>query len=200
MFLALRSEARSGVATITISSAPISVALTQGVQTCGRSTITQGVDLAHRVEHRFVGVGRRVVVAVQHRRRGEERQMIAALDQQAVEQHVVETFRRRQRVGDALAGLVVEVETRRAERQIEIDDRRVDLQLFGDAPADIVRERREPTPPRAPTKATTRPIGAASGIEIEAGDHFDQMQRIERRDQIFDWRRGASVRDRARRR
>ena len=42
-FLALRSEAKSGVATITMSSAAIRVALTQGAQQCGRSTITQGV-------------------------------------------------------------------------------------------------------------------------------------------------------------
>ena len=44
MLLALRSEARSGVATITISSELISVALIHGVQLCGRSTTTQGVD------------------------------------------------------------------------------------------------------------------------------------------------------------
>ena len=44
MFLALRKLARSGVATITISSAAIRQALLQGVQTCGMSMITQGVD------------------------------------------------------------------------------------------------------------------------------------------------------------
>ena len=43
----------------------------------------------------------------------------------------------------------------------------------------------EPAPPRAPTKAMTRPIGRGAGIEIKAGDHFDQLQRRQRRHQIF---------------
>ena len=68
--------------------------------------------LAHRIDHRFIGFRRRVIFAFQRGRRGEQRQMIAALDQQAVEQHIVEAFRRRQRVGDALAGLVVEIQAR----------------------------------------------------------------------------------------
>jgi hypothetical protein len=88
--------------------------------------------------------------------------MLARLEQQTIEQHVVEPFGRGERVGDALARLFVEIEARRAERQVEIDDRRVDVKAVGDAPADIVRSVDEPTPPRAPTKATTRPIGAAS--------------------------------------
>ena len=113
MFLALRREARSGVATITISSAAIRQALIQGDQACGRSTTTQGVDLAHRVDHRLIGFRRGVIVAFQRGRRGEQRQMVAALDQQAVEQHIVQPFRRGQRVGDALAGFVVEVQARR---------------------------------------------------------------------------------------
>ena len=43
----------------------------------------------------------------------------------------------------------------------------------------------EPAPPRAPTKATTRPIGRGVGVQIKAGDHFDQLQRRQRRHQIF---------------
>ena len=43
----------------------------------------------------------------------------------------------------------------------------------------------EPAPPRAPTKAMTRPIGCGAGIQIKAGDHFDQLQRRKRRHQIF---------------
>ena len=43
----------------------------------------------------------------------------------------------------------------------------------------------EPAPPRAPTKATTRPDGRGAGIQIKTGNHFDQLQRRQRRDQIF---------------
>ena len=42
MFLVLRRLARSGAATIRISSAPISVRLAQPVHTCGTSSTTHG--------------------------------------------------------------------------------------------------------------------------------------------------------------
>ena len=60
MFLALRKEARSGVATMTISSAASSVWRAHGVQACGRSRTTQGVDAAHLVDHAFIGRRRRL--------------------------------------------------------------------------------------------------------------------------------------------
>ena len=43
---------------------------------------------------------------------------------------------------DALAGFVVEVQAHRAEGQVQVDDGGVDVQLLGDAPADIVRQGR----------------------------------------------------------
>jgi hypothetical protein len=94
--------------------------------------------LAHRVNHRLIGFRHRIIVALQRRRRGEQRQMLAALDQKAVQQHVVQALRRGQRIGNALAGLVVEIQAQGAERQVEIHDGGVDVQFLGDAPADIV--------------------------------------------------------------
>ena len=73
--------------------------------------------------------------------------------------------RARQRVGHALARLFVEVEAARSEGQVEIDDGRVDLELVGDAPADIVRERRgADAAAAADERDTIRPMGAASGL------------------------------------
>ena len=117
-------------------------------------------DLAHGIEHGFIGAGLGIVDAIQHRRRREQRKMLARFQQQAVEQHIVEALRRGQRIGDALARFLVEIQTRRAERQIEIDDGGVDLAGARrcDQPT-LCASVEEPTPPRAPTKLTTRPDG-----------------------------------------
>ena len=54
--------------------------------------------------------------------------MGAVLDQQAVEQNVIQTFRRGQCVGNALSGVFVEVQPERSESQVEIDDGGCDLE------------------------------------------------------------------------
>ena len=118
-----------------------SVWRTHGVQHMRQIDDDAGRHPAHRIEHGFIGVGIGFVVAIEHGRRGEEREMLADFHEQAVEENVVETFRRGQRIGHALAGLFVEVEAAGAERQVEIDDGRIDLEFLGDAPADIVRQR-----------------------------------------------------------
>ena len=92
------------------------------------------------------------------------RQMLGALRQQAVEQHLVETLRARQRFGDALHRILVEVEARRAERQIEIGDRRrCDFRTSDSVQATLWQIVEEPTPPLAPMKAKTWPTGSVSG-------------------------------------
>ena len=92
------------------------------------------------------------------------RQMLRALGQQAIEQHLVETLRAAKRIGDALHRILVEIETGRAERQIEIGDRR----RSSSAPPTASRPTLwqivdEPTPPLAPMKAKTWPTGSVSG-------------------------------------
>ena len=54
----------------------------------------------------------------------------------------------------------------------------------------------EPTPPLAPTKAKMRPT-AGLGIGVKGADCLDDLQRIERRHQIFAHPLSGSARDKA---
>ncbi len=146
--------------------------------------------LAHRVDHRLKGLGLRFIIAFQRRGGGEQRQMLAALDQQPVEQHVVQALGRGQRVGDALGGLLVEIQAHGAERQVEIDHRGVDMQLLGDAPADIVRQGGGAGTATGADKGHHPADRARRRIEIKAGDRLDDLQRRQRCHQIF---RGAAA-------
>ena len=89
-------------------------------------------DLEQRIEGRFV----EVVDTLDRRRGGEDRQLLAAFRQQAVDQIGVEAIRRKYRFGDALRRILVEVQTRRAERR--------------------GRDRRSRSPRRDPGRSTRR--------------------------------------------
>ena len=56
----------------------------------------------------------------------------------------VEPLGTRQRLGDALGCVLVEVEGRRAEREIEIDERGVDMGVLGERPGEVVGNRGGP--------------------------------------------------------
>ena len=149
--------------------------------------------LAHRVDHRLIGFGHRVIVAFQRGRRGKEREMLAALDQSRSSRTSSSRSGATERIGNALAGLVVEIQAQGAERQVEIHDRGVDVQLLGDAPADIMGDGGGAGAAAGADKGDDPADRGGAGIEIEPGDHFDQLQRRQRRHQILR-RRGASIR------
>jgi hypothetical protein len=131
-----------------------------------------------------------LVFALDRGGRRKQRQVFAALEKNAFEQHVVEPFRRRQRVGHGLAGFVVEIESDGTERQVEVDDRRVDCEFLGDAPADIVTERRRSDAAAGADKRDHPADRPPLGIGIEPRNDLDQVNRIEGGHQIF---RGAAT-------
>ena len=60
--------------------------------------------LAHDIEHDVAGIGRDVVVAVEHNRGRKDAQVLGAFGEQAVEQHLIEALRALQGLGDPLHG------------------------------------------------------------------------------------------------
>ena len=92
--------------------------------------------------HLLEGVGGDVVVHIQRRRRGEQAEAVAAAGHHPVEQHRVQPVGLAERVGHALQGILVEVETGGAERQVEIDDHRIGLHRLAEQIGEIVRHGR----------------------------------------------------------
>ena len=170
MFLALRRLARSGAAVMIDL-----VGLQQHALRPRRPGVRQvdghvGHVLAHDVDDLVAGVGRDVVVAIEHDRRGEDRQMLGALGQQAVEQHLVETLGARQRVGDALHRILVEIEAGGAEGEIEIGDDDVGLEDLRQRPGRVVADGRR----------------ADAALGADEGDRRGRRDRC--RDCCRDWR------------
>ena len=111
--------------------------------------------------------------------------MIGAFRQQTVDEGGVDAVGREHRVGDALRRVLIVVEAGGAERQIEIGDDRIELQIARDGPSDIVSDRcMAPTPPLAPTTAMMRPTGLASGAENSPQIARTTCERADRRDQV----------------
>ena len=84
--------------------------------------------LAHDIDDQLASIGRNIVVAVEHDRSGEDREMLRTLRQQTVEQLIIEPFRSRERFRDALHRILIEIEPGRAEGEIEIGDRDIGFQ------------------------------------------------------------------------
>src|SRR6185295_13217455 len=109
----------------------------------------------------------------------------AAFDQKTLEQHIIQTFRRSQRISDALSGVLIEIQAGCAEGEIEVDDRRIDLERLGDIPANIVGNGRSTDTSARTSKYADATDRSRFGAGIEVGNRLDDLQRIERRDEIF---------------
>ena len=96
--------------------------------------------------------------------------MLGALRQQAVEQHLVEPLRARQRVGDALHRILVEIEAGGAEGQIEIGDDDVGLQDLRQRPGRVVADRRRADAALGADEGVDVADGLGLGIVVEIGD------------------------------
>ena len=91
-------------------------------------------------------------------------EIVAAFGQQAVDQVGVDAIGREHRLGDALRRVLIVVEPRRAEAEVEIGDDRRHVETGGEAPRRRLWAMVEaPTPPLAPITAMTRPSGLAPG-------------------------------------
>ena len=145
----------------------------------------EGRGAADLLGHLLEGLGGNVVVAVERRRGGEQRQAFRAAGHHPVHQHRVEAVGLAQRVGDALQRVLVEVEPGGPERQVEVDQHRAGLQPLGDRMGDIVSQGRDPRPALGAAESDLATDERRRGIGVEAGGGADQQQRVERRDQIL---------------
>ena len=183
-FLTLRRFARSGAATIMMSSAPTRTRFDQAVHTCGTSRTMHGNARAQDVEDGVEGIGAEIVDALERRRRGQQAQMIGALREQAIDESGVDALGREHGVGDALRRVLVVVEAGGAERQIEIGDDGIELEIACDRPGDVVRDRRCAD---AALGADDRD-GAADRLGVrrreQAGDRADDVDDADRRNQV----------------
>src|SRR5690348_6591909 len=136
---------------------------------------------ANRLHDRLIRFGREFRFAFEDGWRDKEREMVAALEKEAIQKHIVQPLRRRESLGDALARLLIEVQARRAESEVVVDDRRVDLKLLRDVPTDIVGNGRGSDPAACANECDYTADRGGIRTEVEAGDDFDQRQRVYRR-------------------
>ncbi len=137
-------------------------------------------DVEKLVERRLGEIDR----AVEHGRRGEQAQIVAAFREQAVDEIAVEPVRREDRLGDALRRILVEVEAGRSEGDVEIDDDRCRRELARDRPGEVVRDGRCAD---AALGADDRD-GAADRLRArrvkQVRDRLDDVQGVDGRDQV----------------
>ena len=191
----MRRLASSSVAVITTSSARISVFLVQPFQACGISSTISG---ALRWAVSMISVkasGVEIIDAVERRGSGQQRQVLRALGQQPIEIDLVDALRRKHSLGNALRGILVEIDVGRAEWQGPGPPRPPRTRTASTSlQATLWAMVDEPTPPLAPMKAIERPIGSASGsmkmpeitltmsaIEIGATTYSEMPERISSR-------------------
>ena len=199
-FLALRRLARSGTAVMTISSAWNSTRFTHGRPGVRQVDGHERHVLAHHLEHEVAGVGRDLVVAVEHDRGGEDAQMLGALGEQAVEQHLIEPLGALQRLGDALHRVLVEVEAGGAEGQVEVGDDDVGLEDLRHRPGGVVAHRAGADAALGADEGDDVADGIGIGIVVEVREALDQLQRPRSARSGTRSRRASAARDRARRR
>ncbi len=140
---------------------------------------------AQRIEDGVESFGAEVVHPVQRRRRRQQAEMVGALRQQAVDEGGVDAVRREHRIGDALRRVLIVVEAGGAEGEIEIGDDRIERQVAGDRPADIVRD----------GGSADAALGADHGDDAadrlgfrrreQPADRADDVDGADRRDQII---------------
>ena len=130
------------------------------------------------------GVAAEIVDAIERRGRRQQAQVIGALRQQPIDEAGVDALGREHRVGDALRRILIVVEAGGAERKVEIGHDRIELQVAGDRPGDIVRDGRGAD---AALGAHDRD-GAADRLGVgrreQAGDRPDHVDHGDRRHQV----------------
>src|SRR6185312_10729261 len=87
-----------------------------------------------------------IVDPVERGRGGEQRQVLRALGEQAVEIDLVDAFGRKHRLGDALRRILVEIDVGGAEGQIEVGDHHFGAEKVRHAPGDVVGDGRGTNP------------------------------------------------------
>ena len=111
--------------------------------------------------------------------------MVAALGEQAVHQHGVDAFRGEHRLGDALRRVLIVVQPGGSEREIEIGDDRGHLGDGGEAPGQIVGDRRCSDSALGADDRDHPPKGLGARHAEQLRHRLDKVDDAERRHQIF---------------
>ena len=111
--------------------------------------------------------------------------MLGAFGEQAVEQHLIEPLGALQRLGDALHRVLVEVEARGAEGQVEVGDDDVGLQDLRHGPGGVVAHRAGADAALGADEGDDVADGIGVGIVVEVRQALDQLQRRDRSDQVL---------------
>ena len=111
--------------------------------------------------------------------------MVGAPRQQPVEQNLVEALGRRQRIGDPLQRILIEVEARGAERQVEIGDDHVALERAGDGERRVVADRARAGAALGADKGDDLADRSGLRIGVDRRDALDDLRHVHRRHDIF---------------
>ena len=141
--------------------------------------------LAHDVEHGIAGGGIKIVRAVERAGSGEQTQMIGAARQQPVEHHLVEALRRSQSIGNPLQRILVEIETGRAEGQIEIGDHHVALERRGDGEGGVVADGARAGAAFSADKGNDLTHRPRLRIGVDGRNALDDLHHLDRGHDIF---------------
>ena len=141
--------------------------------------------LAHHVEHGVAGGGIKIVGSVERAGSGEQAQMIGAARQQPVEQHLVETLGRGQRIGNSLQRILVEIEAGRAEGQVEIGDHHVALKHRGNGEGGVVADGARAGAALGPDKGNDLAYRPRLRIGVDRRNALDDLRDCDRGHDIF---------------
>ena len=111
--------------------------------------------------------------------------MVAALGEQPVHQHRVDAFRGEHRLGDSLGRVLIVVQSGSSEREIEVGDDGGHLGNRGQAPRQIVSDRRCPDSPLGADDRDHPPKGLGALHAEQLGHRLDEVDDAKRRHQIF---------------
>ena len=139
---------------------------------------------AQRIEDRVEGLGGEVVDPLQCCWRGKQRQVIGAFRQQALDEIGVDALWREHRIGDALRGILVEVEACGPETEVKVGNHRIELQVASDRPGDIVSDGGRPDAALGPDHGNDPPHRLGIRRRIQSADRPHDIQRADRRDQV----------------
>ncbi len=126
-----------------------------------------------------------VIDPVERGRRREQAEMIGALREQAVDEGGVDAVGREHRVRNALRRILVVVEAGGAEREVEVGDHRIEREVAGDRPADVVGDRRGTDATLGADHRDHAPDRLGLGHREQAADGANHVDGCDRRNDIF---------------
>ena len=144
----------------------------------------QGTVARNESKMRIECLGREVVDPIERGGRRQQAQVVRAFRQQAVDECGVDAVGREHRVRDALRRILIVVETRGSETEIEVADDGVELEVARNRPGDIVRDGRCPDPAFCPDHGDDAPDRLGIGRGKQPADRPHDVDRADRQHQV----------------